>query len=50
MYHPAAALHQPRFRKAIEEDMVRIPQILAEARSLGDETEPPQMTEQLSLF
>ncbi len=50
MYHPAAALHQPRFRKAIEEDMLKIPQILAEASSLEEGTEPPQLTEQLSLF
>jgi len=50
MYHPAAALHQPKFRKAIEEDMLKIPQILAEASVLGEETEPPQMTEQLSFF
>lgn len=28
MYHPAAALHQPSLRKAIEEDFKKIPEIL----------------------
>ena len=49
MYHPAAALHQPRWRKVVEEDMSRIPQILAEADTIT-EMELPQDAEQLSLF
>ena len=28
MYHPAAALHQPNLRKAIEEDFKKIPEII----------------------
>jgi uracil-DNA glycosylase family 4 len=47
MYHPAAALHQGSLRKTIEADMVKIPQILAQAEKLtADEAEP----QQLSLF
>jgi uracil-DNA glycosylase family 4 len=30
MYHPAAALHQGNLRKVIEEDMLKIPHLLAE--------------------
>ena len=49
MYHPAAALHQPKWREVIREDMLRIPQLLAEADSIA-EAELPQSAEQLSLF
>ena len=49
MFHPAAALHQPKYRAAIEEDMLKIPQLLAEAEQMADE-EPPPQAEQLSLF
>ena len=46
--HPAAALHQPRWRSMIEEDFSRIPQLLEEL----DEIEPEEETKarQLSLF
>ncbi len=50
MYHPAAALHQPKYRQAIEEDMRRIPQMLAKAKELMDEEVPEENHEQLSLF
>jgi len=44
MYHPAAALHQGSLRKTIETDMVKIPQILAQAEKLTqDEAEPQQL-------
>lgn len=47
MYHPAAALHQQKLRQTIEDDMLRIPSLLAEA-DVVKETEPePQ---QLNLF
>ena len=47
MYHPAAALHQGSLRRTIEEDMLRIPQILAQGEDLPqDEVE----SQQLSLF
>ena len=49
MYHPAAALHQPKWRQVIKEDMLKIPQILAQADEIA-EAEPPQGAEQLSLF
>lgn len=47
MYHPAAALHQQSLRKVIQEDMLKIPQALAEAERLGEGQGSPQ---QLSLF
>jgi DNA polymerase len=47
MYHPAAALHQGSLRKLIETDMLKIPQILAQAEKLTDDRPQPQ---QLSLF
>jgi DNA polymerase len=55
MFHPAAALHQPRYRSLIEQDVLKIPEILAELASTtsavqddGDnDTPPPQ---QLSMF
>ncbi len=60
MFHPAAALHQPALREAIEEDFRRLKDIIAEARK---QAEPPAQTkakstpteddsgaEQLSLF
>lgn len=50
MYHPAAALHQPKYRQVIEEDMRRIPQLLARAKELTDEDLPEENHEQLSLF
>ncbi|MBM3166876.1 MAG: uracil-DNA glycosylase [Chloroflexi bacterium] len=47
MYHPAAALHQGSLRKIIEADMLKIPQLLAQANKL---TETETETQQLSLF
>ena len=49
IYHPAAALHQPRYRADVEADFQRIPQLLAEIEEM-EETEPPPNAEQLSLF
>lgn len=49
MFHPAAALHQPKWRPVVQEDMLKIPQILEEAKGLG-EAEPLDQAEQLSLF
>jgi uracil-DNA glycosylase len=49
MYHPAAALHQPRWRPVVEEDMSRIPQLLAATDTIA-EVELPRDAEQLSLF
>ncbi|MBA7477545.1 hypothetical protein ES707_12956 [subsurface metagenome] len=47
MYHPAAALHQQSLRQAIEEDMLKIPSLLAQAESLTQVKQPPQ---QLNMF
>lgn len=47
MYHPAAALHQQSLRQAIESDMLKIPQILQEARNVKETEPPPQ---QLNMF
>jgi uracil-DNA glycosylase family 4 len=49
MFHPAAALHQPKYRAMIEEDMQKIPKLLAEATQI-EEAEPPPQAQQLSLF
>jgi uracil-DNA glycosylase family 4 len=46
MYHPAAALHQQSLRRAIEEDMLKIPSLLARAEIIKEEQKP----EQLSMF
>ncbi len=49
MFHPAAALHQPKWRPLIEADFQKLPHLIAEAANYGDEAPPPQ-AEQLSLF
>ncbi len=49
MYHPAAALHQPKWRLVVKEDMLKIPQLLTQADSIA-EVELPEDAEQLSLF
>ncbi len=47
MYHPAAALHQASLRQAIEQDMLKIPGILAQMKSVPETKEEPK---QLSMF
>jgi uracil-DNA glycosylase family 4 len=47
MYHPAAALHQQSLRRTIEEDMLKIPSLLAEAKNIVEAEPQP---EQLSMF
>lgn len=49
-FHPAAALHQPRWRNILEEDFRRIPQLLKEVEKLGEEEPTSKNAEQLSLF
>jgi len=49
MFHPAAALHQPKWRPLIEADFKKLPGLITEAENYGDETSPPQ-AQQLSLF
>jgi len=50
MFHPAAALHQPRYRSLIEQDFRRLPEILAQASSIEPADDEGQSPEQLSLF
>ena len=47
MYHPAAALHQQSLRQVIEADMLRIPTLLAEAKTMTEAAPEPQ---QLNMF
>jgi DNA polymerase len=47
MYHPAAALHQQSLRQAIEEDMLKIPSLLARTETIKEEEKQPQ---QLTMF
>ena len=47
MYHPAAALHQGSLRRTIEQDMLKIPQILAQGKDLQEGT---VVSKQLNLF
>jgi uracil-DNA glycosylase family 4 len=47
MYHPAAALHQQSLRQTIEDDMLKIPSILAQSEGVKEEESKPQ---QLSMF
>ncbi len=47
MYHPAAALHQQSLRQVIGADMLKIPAILAEAKTVP---EPGPQDQQLSMF
>ncbi len=60
MYHPAAALHQGSLRRVVEEDFLKVPQALAEARTLATATpeapsaagapKPADPPKQLTLF
>jgi uracil-DNA glycosylase family 4 len=49
MYHPAAALHQPSLRRTVEEDMCRIPELIAQMDEIRSEG-PSEQARQLSLF
>ncbi len=49
MYHPAAALHQQSLRYIIEQDMLKIPQLLAESEEKEEERQEVK-PQQLSLF
>jgi uracil-DNA glycosylase family 4 len=49
MYHPAAALHQPRWRQLVKDDMAKIPQLLEQVDSIA-EMELPRDAKQLNLF
>ena len=52
MYHPAAALHQGNLRQTLEEDMKKIPKILAENEKVQEEKPKPlePQAKQLNMF
>jgi uracil-DNA glycosylase family 4 len=50
MFHPAAALHQPRWRSLVEEDIVKIPDLLAKLDEIEEEEPEVPEAQQLSLF
>jgi DNA polymerase len=50
MFHPAAALHQPRWRSLLEEDILKIPGLLAKLDEIEEEEPEIPQAEQLSLF
>jgi DNA polymerase len=54
MYHPAAALHQASLRRVVEQDFLKLPAVVAEARKLSAAAEAEQAEAakavQLSLF
>jgi DNA polymerase len=50
MYHPAAALHQPRLRNDLINDIKKLPDILKELDTIDEGQEPEAPPQQLSLF
>jgi uracil-DNA glycosylase family 4 len=49
MFHPAAALRNPKLRDDVEADFKRIPELLARLDEMRDDS-PPEPAKQLSLF
>jgi DNA polymerase len=49
MYHPAAALHQQSLRETIKADMLKIPQLLTQAKSMPEVEKEPEI-KQLDMF
>jgi len=52
MFHPAAALHQPRWKTLLDEDFARIPGLVEQLEQIEEEEDQPRppQAEQLSLF
>jgi DNA polymerase len=52
MFHPAAALHQPRWKTLLDDDFARIPGLLEQLEQIEEEEDQPRppQAEQLSLF
>ena len=51
MFHPAAALHQPKWRTIVEEDFSKLPELLTRLEQVAEGKEPERsQAEQLSLF
>jgi len=49
MYHPAAALHQQNLRQTIQDDMLKIPSLLAQTDDIAEPETKPQ-PQQLTMF
>jgi uracil-DNA glycosylase len=50
MFHPAAALHQPKYKTLIEEDFRNLPKILANTGKVEKAEKPKSDPTQLSMF
>jgi uracil-DNA glycosylase family 4 len=52
MFHPAAALHQPRWKTLLDEDFARIPGLVEQLEQIEEEEDQPRppQAEQLSFF
>lgn len=51
MYHPAAALHQSSLRRTIEQDILKVPNLLSTIHNIEEKEElPAEKPSQLSLF
>jgi DNA polymerase len=44
MFHPAAALHQERFKPMLLEDFAKLPQLLEEARAASGKSKTKKKT------
>jgi DNA polymerase len=50
MYHPAAGLHQPKWKSVIEADFRKLPDILKSMVPAAEDEPPPPNAQQLTLF
>jgi len=50
MFHPAAALHQPKYKTLIEEDFRNLPKIIANTGTVEKGEKPKSDPTQLSMF
>jgi uracil-DNA glycosylase family 4 len=50
MFHPAAALHQPKWRNVVDEDFLKIPGLLAKLEAVEEAAPELPQAQQLSLF
>jgi uracil-DNA glycosylase family 4 len=50
VFHPAAALHQPRWRDLVEEDFAKIPELLSKLEEIEEKEPDLPQAQQLSLF
>jgi len=50
MYHPAAALHNPKLRPVLENDFKNLPSLIESASRMPKEQEEPVKIQQLNLF